>query len=115
MPMNGAGDSRCRGIGPRVADAALLEVPPSLAAALVQQVLDRGEVDIRRARRQACLHLSLVPLDQAPIDPPRVDRKIRHLRLVATAAQQWEEDPGGCSPWACRSGTPHTPVQGRAA
>jgi hypothetical protein len=56
-------------------------------------------------RGQAYLHPSLMPLDQAPIDPPNVDRKFRHLRLVP-AQQQWEGDPDGCSPWACRSGAP---------
>lgn len=56
-------------------------------------------------RGQAYLHPSLKPLDQAPIDPPRVDRKYRHLRLVDTS-ERWEGDPDGCAPWACRSGSP---------
>lgn len=55
-------------------------------------------------RGQAYLHPSLKPLDEAPIDPPQVDRKFRHLRLVDTG-ERWEGDPDGCSPWACRSGS----------
>jgi hypothetical protein len=56
-------------------------------------------------RGQAYLHPSLKPLDEAPIDPPQVDRRFRHLRLVETG-ERWEGDPDGCSPWACRSGSP---------
>jgi hypothetical protein len=56
-------------------------------------------------RGQAYLHPSLMPLDQAPIHPPHVDRKFRHLRLAPTG-ERWEGDPDGCSPWACRSGSP---------
>lgn len=59
-------------------------------------------------RGQAYLHPSLKPLDQAPIDPPRVDRKYRHLRLVDTS-ERWAGDPDGCSPWACRSGSETRP------
>jgi len=59
-------------------------------------------------RGQAYLHPSLKPLDEAPIDPPHVDRKFRHLRLVDTS-ERWEGDPDGCSPWACRSGAAVTP------
>ncbi|HEV2638522.1 MAG TPA: hypothetical protein VGX23_25475 [Actinocrinis sp.] len=66
-------------------------------------------------RGQAYLHPSLMPLDQAPIDPPRVDRKYRHLRLVDTS-ERWAGDPDGCSPWACRSGSPvSAPSIGQAA
>jgi hypothetical protein len=63
-------------------------------------------------RGQAYLHPSLKPLDQAPIDPPHVDRKYRHLRLVDTS-DRWKGDPDGCSPWACRSGSPVTPSNRR--
>jgi len=63
-------------------------------------------------RGQAYLHPSLVPLDQAPIDPPHVDRKFRHLRLVSTG-ERWEGDPDGFSPWACRSG-PQASSDGRS-
>jgi hypothetical protein len=65
-------------------------------------------------RGQAYLRPSLKPLDEAPIDPPGIDRKYRHLRLVITG-EQWEGDPDGCSPWACRSGQPSDNAAGRAA
>jgi hypothetical protein len=59
-------------------------------------------------RGQAYLHPSLLPLDQAPIDPRPAPRR-RHLRLVETGPRAadpktWEGDPDGCSPWSCRSG-----------
>ncbi|HEV2345805.1 MAG TPA: hypothetical protein VGS97_17025 [Actinocrinis sp.] len=60
-------------------------------------------------RGQAYLHPSLRPLDEAPIDPPHVDRKYRRLRLVDTS-ERWKGDPDGCSPWACRSGSATSPV-----
>ena len=59
-------------------------------------------------RGQAFLHPSLLPLDQAPIDTPARTRNRRHLRLLPTQQEEWNGDPDGCSPWACRSGTPTT-------
>jgi hypothetical protein len=52
------------------------------------------------------LHRSCQPLDQVDLESPTVAR--RRLRLGTPAAD--EDDPGGCSPWSCRSGTA---VQGR--
>jgi hypothetical protein len=59
-------------------------------------------------RGTAFLHPSLLPLDQAPIDPPAGGRIRRHLRLLP-AHQEWQGEPDGCGPWACRSGTAVTP------
>lgn len=60
-------------------------------------------------RGKAYLHRAMVPLDEAPID--RVTRgewKSRQVDLFDAVADQLMEDgdPDGCSPWACRSGTP---------
>jgi 3'-phosphoadenosine 5'-phosphosulfate sulfotransferase (PAPS reductase)/FAD synthetase len=59
-------------------------------------------------RGQYFLHRSCQPLDQVDLDPP-VPAK-RHLRLVntPTAAADEDDEPDGCSPWACRSGTSAT-------
>ena len=55
-------------------------------------------------RGQYFLHRSCQPLDEVDLDPP-VPAK-RYLRLVtAPAAIGEEDDPDGCSPWSCRSGT----------
>jgi hypothetical protein len=59
-------------------------------------------------RGQAFLHPSLRPLDQAPIDPPVAGIERKHLRLLPTHPE-WEGEPDGCGPWACRSGAPATP------
>jgi hypothetical protein len=40
--------SACRSVGPGVADAALLEVPPSLASTASQQAFDRRQIDVGR-------------------------------------------------------------------
>lgn len=61
-------------------------------------------------------HPSLKPLDQAAIDPPTVNRKLRHPRLADTS-ERWEGDSDGCSPWACHPGAPAetTPHERKAA
>lgn len=46
---------------------------------------------------------SCQPLDEVDLDPPA--RAKRHLRLVTATAADEEDDPDGCSPWSCRSGT----------
>jgi len=52
--------------------------------------------------RQAFLHRSRLPLDQAPIDrPTRAERRGTQLDLLAELG-----DPDGCSPYGWRSGTP---------
>jgi hypothetical protein len=60
----------------------------------------------QQLRGQYFLHRSCQPLDEVDLDPAAHAK--RHLRLattttVATAAE--EDDPDGCSPWSCRSGT----------
>ena len=54
-------------------------------------------------RGQYFLHRSCQPLDEVDLDPPA--RAKRHLRLVTATAAAEEDDPDGCSPWSCRSGT----------
>jgi hypothetical protein len=54
-------------------------------------------------RGQYFLHRSCRPLDEVDLDPPA--RAKRHLRLVSATAAAEEDDPDGCSPWSCRSGT----------
>lgn len=54
-------------------------------------------------RGQFFVHRSLQPLDQVDLDPPRRS----HLQLVGDPAIE-DDDPDGCSPWSCRSGTPIT-------
>jgi hypothetical protein len=49
----------------------------------------------------AYLHRSRVPLDLAPIDPPR-----------GSAPGTEEAEPEGCSPWSCRDGAEAGPEQG---
>jgi hypothetical protein len=61
-------------------------------------------------RGTAFLHPSLQPLEEAPIDPPSGGRIRRHLRLLP-AHQEWDGEPDGCGPWACRSGAAVTPPQ----
>ncbi len=53
-------------------------------------------------RGQYFLHRSCQPLDEVDLDPPITAK--RHLRLVSTSSVE-EDDPDGCSPWSCRSGT----------
>lgn len=55
----------------------------------------------QQLRGQYFLHRSCQPLDQVDLEPPTVAR--RRLRLATPAAD--EDDPDGCSPWSCRSGT----------
>lgn len=55
----------------------------------------------QRLRGQYFLHRSCRPLDKVDLDPPATTK--RHLRPVTTSAEQ--DDPDGCSPWSCRSGT----------
>lgn len=57
------------------------------------------------------LHISRLPLDQAPTD--RIQRReLEQTDLFdALYEQQLEDgDPDGCSPWACRSGQPVDPA-----
>jgi hypothetical protein len=58
-------------------------------------------------RGQYFLHRSCQPLREVDLDPPTAVTK-RHLRLVAASGAE-EDDPDGCSPWSCRSGTAVTP------
>jgi DNA (cytosine-5)-methyltransferase 1 len=58
-------------------------------------------------RGQYCLHRSCQPLAEVDLDPPATVTK-RHLRLVSTSSVE-EDDPDGCSPWSCRSGTAVAP------
>jgi 3'-phosphoadenosine 5'-phosphosulfate sulfotransferase (PAPS reductase)/FAD synthetase len=58
-------------------------------------------------RGQYFLHRSCQPLGDVDLDPPATRTK-RHLRLVS-AASTAEDDPDGCSPWSCRSGTAVVP------
>lgn len=56
------------------------------------------------------LHLSCLPLDQAPID--RVQRREMAEQQISVFDALYETqlaeegDPDGCSPWSCRSGAP---------
>lgn len=58
-------------------------------------------------RHQRFLHISRLPLDQAPIDRIRpVEWQQGSVLDEVHDAQLAEEgDPDGCSPWACRSGS----------
>jgi hypothetical protein len=56
-------------------------------------------------RGQYFLHRSCRPLDEVDLEPPTPGK--RHLRLVPTDSAE-DDNPDGCSPWACRSGTPVT-------
>jgi len=69
----------------------------------------RGTAKGKPLLGRAYLHRSCLPLDQAPID--RVTRgewNNRQIDIFDAVADQLEEDdePDGCSPWACRSDTP---------
>jgi hypothetical protein len=69
----------------------------------------RGNANGKPLLGEAYLHSSRLPLDQAPID--RVtwhEWKTRQGDLFNAVADQEAEDgdPDGCSPWACRSGSP---------
>lgn len=55
----------------------------------------------QQLRGQYFLHRSCRPLGEVDLDPPAPAK--RHLKLVATSAAE-DDDPDGCSPWACRSG-----------
>jgi hypothetical protein len=71
----------------------------------------RANANGNRLLGQAFLHPSLLPLDQAPIDPPATGRsRAVGLRLLPSApgGEEWDGDPDGCSPWSCRSGQPVT-------
>jgi hypothetical protein len=57
-------------------------------------------------RGQYFLHRSCRPLAEVDLDPPAATK--RHLRLVTANAVE-EDDPDGCSPWSCRSGTAVAP------
>ncbi|MGW5646203.1 hypothetical protein ACWEV3_40340 [Saccharopolyspora sp. NPDC003752] len=50
---------------------------------------------------QYFLHRSCRPLDQVDLDQPAMTT--RHSRLVAVPDE--DDEPDGCSPWSCRSGT----------
>lgn len=61
----------------------------------------------QQLRGQYFLHPSCQPLDEVDLDRPATATK-RHLRSVTTNAVE-DEDPDGCSPWSCRSGTAVAP------
>jgi hypothetical protein len=68
----------------------------------------RGNANGKPLLREAYLHASRVPLDQAPID--RVswhEWKTRQTDIFGQIADAEAEDgdPDGCSPWSCRSGS----------
>ena len=51
----------------------------------------------------AYLHRSRLPVDQAPIDRlSRAERRGQQLDLLPLADADEDDEPGGCSPWACR-------------
>jgi hypothetical protein len=53
----------------------------------------------------AYLHRSRMPLDQAPIDKVTAyEWRASQGDLLDVIAEIEDEDPDGCSPWACRSG-----------
>lgn len=54
-------------------------------------------------RGQYFLHRCCQPLDEVDLDPPAPAK--RHLRLVTASTADEEDDPDGCSPWSCCSGT----------
>jgi hypothetical protein len=60
----------------------------------------RAIADGKPLRGQFFVHRSLLPLDQVDLDPPQPER----IRAVGAAAVE-DDDPDGCSPWSCRSGT----------
>lgn len=54
----------------------------------------------------AYLHRSRLPLDKAPIDKVTAHEwKSRQGDLFDAIADLEDDDPDGCSPWACRSGS----------
>jgi hypothetical protein len=57
----------------------------------------------QQLRGQYFLHRSCRPLDEVELGPPLAAK--RPLRLAAASAVDEENDPDGCSPWSCRSGT----------
>jgi hypothetical protein len=57
-------------------------------------------------RGQYFLHRTCQPLGEVDLEPSAITK--RHLRLVTTSAVE-EDDPDGCSPWSCRSGTAVVP------
>jgi hypothetical protein len=81
----------------------------------IRQGSARANANGKELLGEAYLHSSRLPLDQAPID--RVtwhEWKGRQGDLFDAVADEIVEegDPDGCSPWACRSGSP---VETRAA
>ena len=66
----------------------------------------RATTQGQQLRGQYFLHRSCQPLGDVDLDPPATTK--RHLRLVTTNAVE-EDDPDGCSPWSCRSGTAVAP------
>lgn len=81
--------------------------PKSWAAAVAFDKAYRTGPGLRHER---FLHISRLPLDQAPID--KIRRSEWQMDTVFDAAYEAElaeqGDPDGCSPWACRSGQPVT-------
>ncbi|GAP46917.1 hypothetical protein [Streptomyces azureus] len=61
-------------------------------------------------RHERFLHISRLPLSEAPID--KIRRSEWQMDTIFDAAYEAElaenGDPDGCSPWACRSGQPVT-------
>jgi hypothetical protein len=57
----------------------------------------------QQLRGQYFLHRSCQPLDDVDLDPPAAI-SLRLLRVVTASAAE-DDDPDGCSPWSCRSGT----------
>ena len=58
----------------------------------------------QQLRGQYFLHRTCQPLGEVDLDPPAP--ATRHLQLVsAPATVEEQDDPDGCSPWSCRSGT----------
>lgn len=69
----------------------------------------RGNANGKPLLGEAYLHASRLPLDQAPIDRVTwAEWKTRQTDIFGEIADAQAEDgdPDGCSPWACRSGTP---------
>lgn len=63
----------------------------------------------------AYLHRSRLPLDQAPIDKVTSHEwRSQQGDLFDVIAEIEDGDPDGCSPWACRSGSPITDAKDAA-
>ncbi|WP_369272566.1 hypothetical protein AB5J55_23545 [Streptomyces sp. R11] len=73
----------------------------------IRDGLAHGLADERTVLRDAYLHRSCLPLDQAPIDKVSAQEwGQRQGSLLDLLADQDDDRPTGCSPWTCRSEDP---------